>query len=88
MRNKIKDITSYLQEWGVIIDEWILVPKEDMINKSKGIYEESLFLDLKEKLGLLDKSSIINNLIREMNDSKKSLNNTIEKIRNLGEANN
>ena len=88
IKNKMGDITSYLQEWDVVVDEWILAGKEDLINKSKDLYKKGLFLDLKKKLGLLDKSSMINGLIREVNDSKKSLNNTIEKIRNLGKANN
>lgn len=100
IKNKIENITDYLQTWDWDVDEsgvveGILSQKEDIINKSKNIYEISLFVDLKKKLGLLYKqdiighkifySSIIDDLIREIDIAKKNLKDTIEKIRNLGE---
>ena len=40
IKNKMGDITSYLQEWDVVVDEWILAGKEDLINKSKDLYKK------------------------------------------------
>jgi len=85
--DKIRKISKYLRS-DIIDNEWVFPTKEDVINTSKNVYERSLFLNLKNKLGLLDEqtySSMINGLIKEVDDIKESFKNTIEKIGKLGE---
>ena len=57
IKNKISDISSYLEDWDLAWDEsgvveGIFKTKEEILNKNKQIYERSLFADLKKKLGL------------------------------------
>jgi len=57
IKNKIEEITGYLQCWD---DDWdssgvvagMFKSEEEIINKNEQIYERSLFADLKKKLGL------------------------------------
>ena len=95
IKDKIANITNYLQEWDVCVDEWILAPKEDIISRSEDICKISLFVDLKKKLGLgvgntyisYDKDGAFD-LIERRDTLKKNTKDFIEKIRNLGKANN
>lgn len=96
IKDKISDITSYLETWDWDKDESGVVEgliwwKEDIINKSKRVYEESLFLDLRKKLGVSYSyrpsylsSPSINDLIEEINIEKKNFKDFIEKIQSLG----
>lgn len=95
IKDKIANITNYLQEWDVYVNERILAPKEDIISRSEDICKRSLFVDLKKKLGLCVGNTYISydedgafDLIERRDTLKKNTEDFIEKIRNLGKANN
>ena len=100
--NKRWDISKCLRAWDGWHNEYGVVKsiygaKEYIINESKSVYEESLFQDLRKKLGVSYSYRspylsfpTINALIKKiknLNIKKKNLKERIEKIRDLGEAN-
>ena len=105
IKNKIEGITDYLECWDDTWDSSGVVAgmfknREEIMNKNKQIYERTLFVDLKRKLGLDVGDAYISyetdysgelkriSLIEKRNAFKKNLKDTIEKIRNLGKPNN
>jgi len=108
IKNKIEEITEYLRCWdydwdcyssGIVAPEFCFKSKEEITNKNKQIYERSLFVGLKKKLGLdvgnayayipheedYNKGYESFTLIEKRDTLKKNLKDFIEKIRRLGE---
>jgi len=105
IKKKMEEITDYLENWGGVWDSSGVVAgmiknREEIMNRNTQIYERTLFVELKRKLGLdvedtytlfeidYDEEYKVTNLVEKRNAFKKNLKDKIEKIHNLGKANN
>ena len=97
IKKKIGKITSYLQRWNKMIGR-IYYDYKMIEKRNKQIYEKTLFLDLKRKLGWDVKNSYIFyelesvdgfsktiNLVEDRDILKKNLKDLVEEIHILGE---
>jgi len=94
IKNKIADITDYLECWDLAWDEsgvveGIFKTKDDIMYKIKQIHERSLFMDLEKKLGLdIDTENVYISYEDDYSGERKRI-NLIEKrdtlIKNLKE---
>jgi len=97
IKKKIGNITSYLQRWNKMIGR-IYYDYKMIEKRNKQIYEKTLFLDLKGKLGWavknrnifyewesVDGFSKMINLVEDRDILKKNLKDLVEEIHILGE---